>query len=196
MLPGGCVTAPAEPAPPETAAVETVQLRPVALRLNLTGKAPAVFGGATAIPVLLARTGTQEPVAAEFTPGALTRLELPPGDYAVSRIGPMACSGIGFTLTPGAEPRALGVLDAEILQTEYDIALIGAGPASAADLAELGSGAQSAPLFIDRKALCHAGRGGPGTQYHDLTLAQKITVGVFFAGFCAAAVASGGFCAF
>lgn len=192
LMLSACVTTETEPQP---VAAQT-ELRPAALRLNLTGKAPAVFGTATAIPVLLTRAGAEEPVATEFTPGGLTRLELPPGDYAVTRIGPLSCTGVGFTLTPGAEPRALGAIDAKILQTEYDIALIKADPATPADLAALGPGAQSAPLFVDRRALCHSGRGGTGTQFHELSPAEQFAAGLFFAGLCAAAVASGGFCAF
>jgi len=185
-----------EQAEPEPAVVAAPELRPAGLRLNLTGKAEAVFGTATAIPVELTRAGEEEPIATEFTPGALTRLDLAPGDYAVTRIGPMSCTGVEFTLTPGSEPRGLGALNAEIMQTEYDLALVSAGPAGATDLAALGPGAQSAPLFVDRRALCHAGRGGSGTQFYDLSPAEQVMTVILFGGICAAAVASGGFCIF
>jgi hypothetical protein len=192
LILSACVTTTTEPQP---VATET-ELRPTALRLNLTGKSEAVFGAVTAIPVLLTRDGTEEPVATELTPGGLTRMELPPGDYSISRIGPMACYGIGFTVAPGAEPRALGTLQAEILRTQYDIALLDGSPASTADLAELGAGAQAAPLYIDRNALCHVGRNGPGTEFRDLSPAEQVMAAILFGGLCAAAVASGGFCAF
>lgn len=169
---------------------------PVALRLVITGAAEPVFAPDRPIPVALSRGGAEAPATLEVRAGALSVAQLPPGRYAVTRIGPLACAGIGFDLGPGPAPQALGTLRAEVLRTEYDVALISAAPATPADLAVLGGGAEAAPLTVHRQALCHSGRGGAGTQFRDLSPAEQVMAGILFAGFCAAAVASGGFCAF
>jgi len=182
------------PGSDDRAAPEAATPTPAALRLVIAGDADPVFALDQPIPVELNRDGADAPVTLEVRAGSLSVARLPPGHYAVTRIGPLACAGIGFDLGPG--PQALGTLRAEVLRTEYDVALISAVPATPADLAELGADAADAPLTVHRQALCHSGRGGTGTQFRDLSPAEQIMAGILFAGFCAAAVASGGFCAF
>jgi hypothetical protein len=68
--------------------------------------------------------------------------------------------------------------------------------AALAEAAGTPAGAVEAhPLEVTETAPCSLGPG-PGTTWDNMTLAEKVLVTVGFAGFCAIAVASGGFCAF
>jgi hypothetical protein len=196
FLLGACAaTAVPDAATPTLAEPTDGGLRPIALRLSVTGATQVMHRGADPIPVELTRAGTEAPVALILENAALSTHTVPPGHYSITRIGPLTCTGISFDLEPGAGLRALGTLSAEIIQTDYDIALISAKPASPVDLASLDA-ADAAPLTVHRQALCHAGRGGQGTTYQDLSTGEQIMLGIVFAGFCAIALAGGGFCAF
>jgi len=186
----GCAAAPKSPAP--DASLGAAPPRAVALRLVLSGSADAVFPPGQKVPVELAYGDEGPVVSLDLVPGRRSLHDLAPGGYAVTRIGPLGCTGIGFAVGPGAAPADLGTLRAEVLQTDYDVALISARAASPGELGD----AEPVPLFAHRQALCHASRDGPGTEYRDLSPAERVMVAILFAGFCAAAVASGGFCAF
>lgn len=187
-----CATAP----PPQEHAPASAEAATMALRLDLVGTTGALFPDGDPIPVELTPAGGSAPVTIALQEGTLAAHDLPPGAYAVSRIGPLACAGIGFELTPGDGPQVLGTLQARLVQTDYDIALISARRAGPADLAAMGAGARQGRLAVHRQALCHAGRGGPGTEFHDLSPTEQVLAVLLFAGFCAAAVASGGVCNF
>jgi hypothetical protein len=191
LLLAACATAGPEP----DSALAPGEPRAAALRLSVTG-ATAVLDTTAPISVELVRAGAEEPVTLAFTDGDLAMHELPPGRYAVTRIGGLSCTGLDFELAPGAAPRALGTLRAEIIRTDYDVALVSGSPATPADLAQLGGTAESDPLAVHRQALCHSSRDGDGTQFHDMSPAEQVMTVILFGGFCAAALASGGFCAF
>ena len=190
LLLGACATAPEHPEP----AVDATP-RAVALQLSLTGKAEAVAPGGGAIPVAVARAGF-EPVLLDFQDRALSVHDLPPGRYEIAAIGPLSCTGLGFEIAPGSGPVSLGTLQAQILRTDYDVALLSHAAPEAAELAELGGGAEAGRLTLDRYALCHAPRDFDGPVWEDLPMEQKLMFGLLMAGFCAAAVATGNICAF
>ena len=187
-------------APPET---QTAQIQPVAFRLTVTGKTGAVLETGASGRIEVRREGADEAIGLDFENGELAVHELPPGHYSIARIGPLLCRGLSFDLDPSAEARALGSLRAEIIATDYYVALMSLAPATGTEIAALAertgaaSGAIDArPLVIPEAAPCFISRAGPDATWHELPLGQKIMLGILMAGFCAAAVAAGGFCAF
>ena len=98
---------------------------------------------------------------------------------------------------------ALGSIQAKINTTDYYVMLMSRHPATQAELAGFAAQTRTSlddidarPITIAEKAPCFAGTSGPGTTWQERPLGEKILLGIGFAGFCAIAVASGGFCAF
>ncbi len=128
---------------------------------------------------------------------------LPPGRYSIARIGPLACRGLSFEVDPSAGARALGSLRAEIITTDYHVALLSGRAATGTEIAALAARTGAAPGAIDARPLvipeaapCFISLAGPGATWRERPLGEKILLGIGFLGFCAIAVASGGFCAF
>lgn len=193
LLVAGCATAPSE-APP-------AQPVPTALQLTITGAVEPILDTDGRGRVALLSEGTAEPISMEFENGTLAVQDLPPGQYSITNLGPLTCRGLTFAVDQS--PRALGALQAEIVTTDYYVALMSQKPAAAAEIAELAERLQAAPEAIDARPIvlsetapCFMGRGGPGTTWRERPLGEQIMFGVLIAGFCAAALASGGFCAF
>lgn len=200
LLLAACATQPDTSQPP--------QLTPTALHLTVTGDTAPVLGTGSTGQIELARKGAPEPVGVEFENGALAVVELQPGQYNITRIGQLTCRGLTFEIDPpendqAASARALGSLRAKIITTDYYVALMSRRAATKAEVAELAEHVQAAPGTIDARPIamaetapCFLGTGGPGTTWRERPLGEKILLGIGFAGFCAIALASGGFCAF
>ena len=176
---------------------------PVALRVELSGETAPILDEDGGGRIELLYEGSDEPIEFAFQNNVMTVAELIPGRYEIARLGPLFCRDIGFEIAPEARARALGTLRARIIETEYYVALIALDPAGAPTISEVAertggtAGAVDArPIRAAEQAPCFLGRGGPGMTYHDLPLGQKILVNIGLVGFCAAAVASGGFCIF
>ncbi len=52
------------------------------------------------------------------------------------------------------------------------------------------------PISVTRHAPCSVHQQGPGQSWRDRPLGERIALGFAIAGFCAIALAAGGFCAF
>ena len=198
LLLAACATEDAAPTE-----IEPAQLRPVAFRLAVSGKTGPVLETGSSGRIEVLRDGADEAVGLEFENGELTIHELPPGRYSITGIGPLACRGLTFEVDPSAKARALGSLRAEIIATDYLVALMSLAPATGAEIAGLAArtgatpGAVDArPLVIPEAAPCFMNRAGPGTTWRERPLGEKILLGIGFVAVCAAAVAAGGFCAF
>ena len=186
-----------------TALPETGQIQPVAFRLTVTGKTGAVLETGATGRIEVLRAGADEAAGLDFENGEMAVHDLPPGRYAIARIGPLICRGLTFEVDPSANARALGSLRAEIIATDYHVALLSGQAATGTEIAGLAERAGAAPGAIDARPLvipeaapCFVGRGGPGTTWRERPLGEKILLGIGFVAFCAAAVATGGFCAF
>ena len=186
-----------------TAPPETGQIQPVAFRLTVAGKTGAVLETDATGRIEVLREGADEAIGLNFENGELAVHELPPGRYAIASIGPLTCRGLSFEVDPSTKARALGALRAEIIVTDYYIALLSGRAATGTEIAGLAERTGAAPDTIDARPLmipeaapCFVGRGGPGTTWRERPLGEKILLGIGFVGFCAIAVASGGFCAF
>lgn len=173
---------------------------PVAIRLSLSGETASVLGDDNTGQIALARKGADQPVSLSFENGALAIYELDPGQYQVAALGPLTCRGLGFEVA--AAPRYLGAIEARLVEAEYKVALMSRPSIADRDVGALAEAAgapagavEARPLEVSEAAPCSLGPG-PGTTWDNLTLAEKVLVTVGFAGFCAIAVASGGFCAF
>lgn len=195
LLVAGCATAPAEPGP--------VQPIPTALHLTISGATEPVLNADGSGQIGLVREGAAEPIAVQFQNGGVTTTDLGPGRYSIATLGPLTCRGLTFDIEPRSSARALGSLKAEIITTEYYVALMSRKPATSTEIAELAGRTNAAPDRIDatpvsqtEAAPCFMGRGGPGTTWHELSTGEQILLGIGFAGFCAVSLASGGFCAF
>lgn len=191
----------AEPDGPDAA--QPPRLTPTALNLTISGDTGPVLGTGTTGQIELTRNDAAEPVTVEFENGALAAADLQPGQYSITRIGPLFCRGMTFEVDQDTRARALGSLHAEIITTRYYVALMSRKAATGAELAGLAERTQTAPGAIDarpvsimEKAPCFLGRDGPGTTWRDRPVGEQILLGIGFAGFCAVALASGGFCAF
>ena len=187
--------APAEirPAPPQ----------PTAFRLTVTGATGPLLGTGTTGRIEFLRDGADEAIGVEFENGALAVEGLEPGLYSIARIGPLICRGLTFEVDPSASARALGSLRAEIIKTDYYVALMSLAPATGAEIEELAERTGAAPGTIDTRPLqaaeaapCFVNRAGPGATWRDRPLGERILLGIGIAALCAAAVAGGGFCAF
>jgi len=177
--------------------------QPVSLRLDLTGRTAPVLGENGAGEVMFLRKGDDAPLAVPFANGGLAETELLPGSYNVTGIGPLRCRGLEFTVDGAAPARALGTIRAEIVATEYIVALMSVDPAAADDVGALAGKAGAAPGAVDDRPLsqreaapCFVNRGGPDMTWQEVPLHEKIMLGILMAGICAGSVASGGFCAF
>ncbi len=198
LLLAACATG--RTAPPESQPAQTL---PVAFHLTVTGKTgPVLETGATG-RIEVMREDADEPIGLEFENGELAIHELPPGRYSIARIGPLACRGLSFEVDPSAGARALGSLRAEIIETDYYVALLSLAPATGTEIAALAERTGAAPGTIDTRPLqaaeaapCFISRAGPDATWRDRPLGEQIMLGIVIAAFCAAAVAAGGFCAF
>ncbi len=198
LLLAACATEDAAPAE-----IRPAQIQPVAFRLTVTGKTGAVLETGATGRIEVLREGADEAIGLDFENGELAVHELPPGHYSIARIGPLICRGLTFEVDPWTQARALGSLRAEIIATDYYVALMSLTPATGAEIAALAERTGAAPGAIDARPLvipevapCFISRAGPDATWHELPLGQKIMLGILMAGFCAAAVAAGGFCAF
>jgi hypothetical protein len=198
LLLAACVTE--DTAPPET---QTARIQPVAFRLTVTGKTEPVLGTGTTGRIEVLREGADEVIGLDFENGELTVHELPPGHYNIARIGPLACRGLAFKIDPSAGARALGSLRAEIITTDYHVAILSLAPATGIEIDGLAERTGTAPGAVDARPLvipeaapCFINRAGPGSTWRDRPLGEQILLGIGFAGFCAIAVAAGGFCVF
>jgi hypothetical protein len=198
LLLAACATEPAAPPEPQPA-----QVQPIAFRLTVTGKTGAVLGDGDTGRIEVLREGADEAIGLDFTNGAMTTHELPPGTYSIARIGPLLCRGLAFEVDPSAGARALGSLHAKIITTDYHVALMSLAPATGTEIAALAErtgttpGAIDAhPLVIPEAAPCFISRAGPDATFDELPLGEKILLGIAIGGFCALAFASGGFCVF
>jgi hypothetical protein len=195
LLLAACATAPVDPQPARST--------PTALHLTITGAVEPVLGADGTGRIELVRDGTAEPIGVAFENGVLAIADLQPGEYSISTLGQLTCRGLTFEVDPSSGARALGSLQAQIVTTDYYVALMSRKPASGAEVAALAERTQTAPTAIDARPIamaeaapCFLGRGGPGTTWRDRPLGEQILLGIGFAGFCAVALASGGFCAF
>lgn len=194
LLLAGCA---AQEAPPPA---ETGGPVPVGIRLTLSGDTAPVLGDDGTGSIALTRQGADQPVSLSFENGALAVHDLAPGQYQIAALGPLACRGLAFEVA--AAPRYLGAIDARLVEAEYHVALMTrprvVEPDVAAVAGEAGASAQAVdarPIQLVEAAPCSLGPG-PGTTWDNLTLGEKILLTVSLAGFCAIAVASGGFCHF
>ena len=183
--------------------IRPAQIQPIAFRLTVTGKTGPVLGTGATGRIGVLREGADEAIGLDFENGELAVHELPPGHYSIASIGPLACRGLSFEVDPSAQARALGSLRAEIIATDYYVALMSLAPATGAEIAALAERTGAAPGAIDARPLvipeaapCFINRAGPDATWQELPLGEKIMLGIVIAGFCAVAVASGGFCAF
>lgn len=175
---------------------------PVAFRLTVTGASGPVLPDGARGEVSFLRKGAKEPLAVAFESGSTVVHPLPPGRYSLAGIGPLACRGLDFEVGP-ASPRALGTLNAKIIETDYYVALMSGRKATGTELADLAretgtaaEGIDARPLGIPESAPCFVSKSGPGQTWHDRPLGEKILIGIGFAAFCALAVTQGGICAF
>lgn len=174
---------------------------PVGFRLALAGDTGPVLDAEGRGQFELARDGADAPVSAAFENGGLTVHELAPGRYEITGLGSLQCRGLAFEV--GAEPRYLGAVSAELVRANYHVALMSRPSVPVADVAALAEAAgvepdavNARPLDITESAPCFLGRDGPVITWDDLTLGEKIMLGVGVAGLCAASLAAGGFCQF
>ena len=195
LLLAACAAQPDAPQPP--------RLTPTALHLTVTGDTAPVLGTGTTGQIELTRDGAAEPVGVEFENGALVVADLQPGQYNITKLGSLTCRGLTFEIDQAARARDLGTLRAEIITTDYYVALMSRRAATGAEIAGLAERVQAPPDTIDARPIamaeaapCFLGTGGPGTTWRERPLAEQILLGIGFAGFCAVALASGGFCAF
>jgi hypothetical protein len=198
LLLAACATEDAAPTE-----IRPAQIQPVAFRLTVTGKTGAVLETGATGRIEVLRKGADEAIGLDFENGELAIHELAPGHYSIARIGPLICRGLSFEVDPSASARALGSLRAEIIATDYYVALLSLAPATGAEIAALAERTGAAPGAIDTRPLqvaeaapCFISRAGPDATWRELPLGQKIMLGIVIAGFCAIAVASGGFCAY
>jgi hypothetical protein len=190
-----CVTAPADPQP--------VQPIPTRLQFGVSGHAAPVVDADGRGQVTLIRDGADAPITVSFQNDVPADFELAPGHYEITAIGLLTCRGMEFDVDGGAGGRHLGTLRAEIIKTRYYVAMIAGHPATVPAISEFADKTGIAPGNIDNgpistteAAPCFIHRAGPGQTWRDRPLGEKILLGIGFAGFCAIALASGGFCAF
>ena len=189
-----CATPPAAPPGPPIA---------VTLHLGVSGHSAPVLDAEGRGQITLARDGADEPLTVAFQNNAPSVFELAPGHYDVTAIGGLNCRGMGFDVEDGADARHLGTLHAEIVKTSYYVAMIAGRPATDAEISEVANESGAAPGNIDARPIsaaeaapCFIHRSGPGQTWRDRPLGEKILLGIGFAGLCAVALASGGFCVF
>ena len=124
-------------APPVPPASEPARLQPVAFRLTVTGKTGTVLKTGATGRIEVLREGADEAIGLDFENGELAVHELPPGHYSIARIGPLLCRGLTFEVDPWTQARALGSLRAEIIATDYYVALLSLAPATGTEIAAL-----------------------------------------------------------
>lgn len=174
---------------------------PVGFRIALTGATGPILAEDGSGALELEAPGADEPLSLGFENGSLAVHGLAPGRYEVARLGPLQCRGLTFEV--GTRPRYVGTLRAEVVRTDYFVALMQPAVADPADVAALAGradvGAEAVdarPLAVTEAAPCFVGEHGPATTWDDLTLEEKIILGVGVAGLCAISLAAGGFCHF
>jgi hypothetical protein len=193
LLVAACATAPPEPEPARPV--------PTALEITVTGAVEPVLGADGTGRVALVREGSAEPIDLEFRNGALVVRDLPPGQYSIAALGPLNCHGLSFAVD--RSPRALGALRADIVATDYYVAMMSRRSAAGADIAAFAERTRLPPGQIDATPIvqidaapCFINRGGQGETWRERPLGEQIMFGILVGGFCAAAVAAGGLCAF
>lgn len=193
------IAACAEPAP-EAEAEPPV---PTEIELAFSGYVAPVLDSGDAGEVVFQRKGAEDPVVVPFQNRAPTAFALVPGEYELTRIGVLQCRGLEFDVDPSSEARALGTIRGDIVKTSYYVALMAGRPATTTQVSALAGsqglspdGVDATPILLTEKAPCFIHRGGPGETWRDRPLGEQILLGIGFAGFCAVAVAAGGFCAF
>lgn len=207
LLLAACATAPAPGASSDSASGDKTAASDdtpslVGLRLTLTGKTAPVLDANGAGEITLLREGGEAPVPVPFTNGGLAEAELAPGRYRLAGIGPLLCRGLEFEVGPAAA-RALGMVRADIVETEYYVALMSVAPAGETDLGALAARAGTEPAGVDARPLdqseaapCFVNKAGPAMTWQEVPLHQRFMLALLMAGICAGSVAAGGFCAF
>ena len=176
---------------------------PTEIELAFSGYVAPVLDAEGAGEVSFLRKGAEDAVVVPFRNGAPAEFALAPGSYELTRIGVLQCRGLEFDVDPAAGARALGTIRGEIVRTNYFVALMAGQPATATQVSALAGaqgltpdGIDATPIALTEKAPCFIHRGGPGETWRDRPLGEQILLGIGFAGFCAVALAAGGFCAF
>jgi hypothetical protein len=176
---------------------------PTTLQIGVSGYVAPVLDADGRGQITLTRDGADAPITVYFQNDVPSGFELAPGHYEINAIGALTCRDMEFDVDDGAGGRHLGALRAEIIKTSYYVAMIAGRPATDAEIFELADETGTAPSNIDDRPIsaaeaapCFIHRGGPGQTWRDRPLGEKILLGIGFAGFCAIALASGGFCVF
>ena len=189
----------AEPVPSPEASAPV----PAEIELAFSGYVAPVLDSQGAGEVAFHRKGAEDPVVVPFQNGAPAAFALAPGAYELTRIGVLQCRGLEFDVDASSEARALGTIRGDIVKTSYYVALMAGRPATATQVSALAGsqglspgGVDATPITLAEKAPCFIHRGGPGETWRDRPLGEQILLGIGFVGFCAVAVAAGGFCAF
>ncbi|MDH3668091.1 MAG: hypothetical protein OEN23_14280 [Paracoccaceae bacterium] len=185
---------------PDTAPVDPV---PTVIDLGVFGATGPVIGEDGTGELLLKRSGQSEPVSVQFQNGARSEFALAPGDYRITQIGELRCQGLDFSVDPQTDLRALGTVRAEIVKAKYYVALMAGHPAKLDEIAGLAEvraipadQVDARPISVTHHAPCSVHSQGPGQSWRDRPLGERIALGAAIAGFCAIALAAGGFCAF
>ncbi len=190
----------ADPDAPVAAPLEPV---PTVIDLGVFGATGPVIGEDGTGALHLMRTDEAEPVIVSFQNGAPSEFVLAPGDYQITQIGELRCQGLDFSVDPQADLRALGTMRAEIVKAKYFVALMAGHPAKPDDVAVLAEArsipadhVDARPINVTLHAPCSVHQHGPGQSWRDRPLGERLALGAAIAGFCAIALAAGGFCAF
>lgn len=176
---------------------------PTVIDLGVFGAVGPVIGEDGTGQLHLKRADGGEPVTVPFQNASPSEFALAPGDYRITQIGELRCQGIAFSVGGDARLRALGTIRAEIVKSQYYVALIAGHPAKPDEIAALAEARSldtakidARPISVTRHAPCSVHRLGPGQSWRDRPLGERIALGFAVAGFCAIALAAGGFCAF
>ena len=105
-----CATQP--PPPVDIGSMNFIDTRPAALQVTVTGRTAPVLHDGTTGRLVVTRDGAPEPIGLDFVNGALAVFDLPPGQYNIAMIGPLACSGLAFAIDADAGGVALGSIEA------------------------------------------------------------------------------------
>ena len=173
----------------------------VGFRIDLTGATGPILAEDGTAALELEGGGAEEPLSLGFRNGRLAVHELTPGRYEVTQLGPLQCRGLAFEV--GARPRYLGTLRANVIRTDYHVALMKPAVATPADVVALAERADVGPEAVDARPLavtepapCFLSQHGPTATWEDLTFEEKIVLGAGIVGLCAISLAAGGFCQF
>ncbi len=157
------------PPPADIGSMNFADTRPAALRVTVTGRTTPVLHDGTTGRLVLTRDGAPEPIGLDFENGALAIYDLPPDRYSIAMIGPLACSGLEFTVDADAVGVALGSIEANIFRSDPASALLSGQAASGAEIASTAAEVQAAPeaigsqpVAIAQTALCHTNGASDG----------------------------------